>query len=254
MLAAIPIGEETMDRELDALPVHDGFRLRGVAMTRLETFTDAAFAFAVTVLVIAGGQVPDSFELLMRSLEEIPAFLASFAIIVMFWYGHHEWSRRYGLDDGRSVLLSLALVFVVLVYVVPLKVLFGQVFAWVSQGRLGSAFAVRSVDDMTDIFVVYGIGYVAMSSCLALLNHHALRHADPLKLSPLERFRTRIAIEQWVVGAIPGLVSVLMAAFLPARLGVWAGFAYATMPVLMPLWAMTAARRERQLHESGATT
>jgi hypothetical protein len=36
----------------------DGFRLRGEEMTRIETFTDAAFAFAVSLLVIAGDTVP----------------------------------------------------------------------------------------------------------------------------------------------------------------------------------------------------
>ncbi|CAN5847200.1 hypothetical protein BH23GEM9_BH23GEM9_04520 [soil metagenome] len=30
-----------------------GFRLRGLEMTRIETFTDAAFAFALTLLVIS---------------------------------------------------------------------------------------------------------------------------------------------------------------------------------------------------------
>jgi len=39
--------------DLDALPRLGGFRLRGIAMTRLETFIDAAFAFAITMLVIA---------------------------------------------------------------------------------------------------------------------------------------------------------------------------------------------------------
>ena len=32
-------------------PVEHGFRMRGLQMTRVETFTDAAFAFAVTLLV-----------------------------------------------------------------------------------------------------------------------------------------------------------------------------------------------------------
>lgn len=241
-----------MEHELESLPVKNGFRLRGVEMTRLETFTDAAFAFAVTVLVIAGGQVPDSFEALNDSLREIPAFAASFAVIAMFWNGHVQWSRRFGLDDGRSVLLSLTLVFVVLVYVVPLKVLFGQMFAWMSQGRLGNTFEVRTAQQMTDIFVMYGVGYIAMSACLALLNHHALSSAESLRLDPLERLETRVAIEQWTVGAIPGVVSVLMASLLPPHVGVWAGFAYAVMPVLMPLWALTVARRERVLRAQAA--
>jgi len=39
--------------DLDSLPRLGGFRLRGIGMTRLETFIDAAFAFAITMLVIA---------------------------------------------------------------------------------------------------------------------------------------------------------------------------------------------------------
>src|SRR4029077_18070791 len=45
--------------DLDAMPRLGGFPLRGIAMTRLETFTDAAFAFAITMLVIATQQIPD---------------------------------------------------------------------------------------------------------------------------------------------------------------------------------------------------
>lgn len=44
----------SLPRDLDALPRLNGFRLRGLAMTRLEAFVDAAFAFAVRMLVIAG--------------------------------------------------------------------------------------------------------------------------------------------------------------------------------------------------------
>jgi hypothetical protein len=46
--------------DLDALPRLNGFRLRGLEMTRLEAFVDAAFAFAVTMLVIAGQQMAGS--------------------------------------------------------------------------------------------------------------------------------------------------------------------------------------------------
>ena len=39
--------------DLDSLPRLRGFRLRGLEMTRLETFIDAAFAFSVTMMVIS---------------------------------------------------------------------------------------------------------------------------------------------------------------------------------------------------------
>jgi hypothetical protein len=48
--------------DLDSLPRLGGFRVRGLEMTRLETFIDAAFAFAITMLVIAAQQIPDDIE------------------------------------------------------------------------------------------------------------------------------------------------------------------------------------------------
>ena len=91
-------------------------------MTRLETFTDAAFAFAVTLLVVGGGDsVPANFTEMVLALKQVPAFAASFANIMLFWYAHHVWSRRFGLDDTASIFLSLVLIFVVLIYVYPLK-------------------------------------------------------------------------------------------------------------------------------------
>ena len=49
----------TLPADLDTLPRLRGFRLRGIEMTRLETFIDAAFAFAISMLVIASQQIPD---------------------------------------------------------------------------------------------------------------------------------------------------------------------------------------------------
>ncbi|HEX9281212.1 MAG TPA: hypothetical protein VF878_01925, partial [Candidatus Udaeobacter sp.] len=55
--------------DLDALPRLDGFRLRGMQMTRLETFIDAAFAFAISMLVIAAQQIPDNIQTLLAAFK-----------------------------------------------------------------------------------------------------------------------------------------------------------------------------------------
>ena len=65
-------------------------------------------------------------------LKDVPAFAASFALVALFWFAHRTWSRRYGLDDFWSVMLSLTLVFLVLVWVYPLRILFGAAFAWLT--------------------------------------------------------------------------------------------------------------------------
>ena len=56
--------------QLATLPARKGFRQRGMEMTRLETFTDAAFAFAVTLLVIGGSDsVPTNFDEMRLALR-----------------------------------------------------------------------------------------------------------------------------------------------------------------------------------------
>jgi Endosomal/lysosomal potassium channel TMEM175 len=95
-----------LPEDLDALPRLGGFRLRGMEITRLETFIDAAFAFAITMLVIAAQQIPDDIETLLAAFKNVPAFVASVIVLGIFWRGHWLWSRRYGLEDGISIFIS----------------------------------------------------------------------------------------------------------------------------------------------------
>jgi hypothetical protein len=107
-----------------------GFSLRGLNMTRIETFTDAAFAFALTMLVISMDP-PASMTSLETALRHIPAFVLSASMLMTFWSGHHNWSRRFGLDDGPTIVLSCLLVFTMLVYVYPLRFMFSSMTAWI---------------------------------------------------------------------------------------------------------------------------
>ena len=95
---------------------HDrtGFRLRGLDMTRTETFTDAAFAFSLTLLVVSIDAVPTNYDELLLAVQGIPAFGLACSLLFLFWYGHWQWSRRFGLEDFPSIVLSFLLVFVIL--------------------------------------------------------------------------------------------------------------------------------------------
>ena len=117
--------------------INDVLRIRRHQPTRLEGFVDASFAFAVTVLVISFGHVPASVPEMLHALRGLPAFAVSFLLIARIWKAHRDWSRHYDIEDATSLRLSLLLVFVVLVFVYPLRLLFALFFAWIGHGFLG---------------------------------------------------------------------------------------------------------------------
>ena len=86
---------------------------------RLDAFVDAAFAFAVTLLVIAGAEGPPSLAALGAAMGRIPASLGAFVLIAMFWMAYRDFGRIAPRRDAWASLNGLAIVFVVLVYVFP---------------------------------------------------------------------------------------------------------------------------------------
>lgn len=235
------------EEQLAQLPVSSGFRLRGLEMTRLETFCDAAFAFAVTLLVIAGDGIPRSYADLLTALKGVPAFAASFAAIASFWWAHRLWSRRFGLEDGVTTFISLLMVMVMLIYVYPLKMVFSAFAAYASGGRLPTEFALTNSRDMLGLFVVYGIGFAAQTGMLALLHARGLKAGVDLGLDEVERLRTRQEIVMNMVLAGTGVASAIWAVMLPSPVAVYAGFLYMTLPVTMPLLAVRYSRRADSL-------
>lgn len=140
---------------------------RGEGTTRLEAFVDAAFAFAVTLLVISSERMPDSVAGLLRALKNVPAFAASFAMLALFWYAHVRWSRDYRVTTASATLLSLTLVFLVLVFVYPLRLLLGTFFAWISGGWLPMPLSdVTGPLPLAWVYMFYGAGFALMSACI----------------------------------------------------------------------------------------
>src|SRR6476619_4959914 len=85
------------------------FRLRGHEIRRIEAFSDAVFAFAVTLLIVSL-EVPKSFEELMVTMRGFFAFGVSFVLLMMVWYEQNIFFRRYGLDDLVTIVLNCTLI------------------------------------------------------------------------------------------------------------------------------------------------
>ena len=235
------------ENQLNQLPEKNGFRLRGLNVTRLETFTDAAFAFATTLLIISFGSIPQSYQELVTALKDVPAFAASFASVTFLWIGHRKWSRRFGLEDMTSILISLSLIFIMLVYVYPLKIIFSALFSWISGGALPTSFVLKTQDELPRIFIIYGLGYAVLMSMFVFLHAHALSKSGELCLNPVEKMKTKGEISSFMVLAGTGLLSALFAWLMPPQVGIFAGFVYMLLPVLMPVIGIYYSKKVQAL-------
>lgn len=236
-----------LPRDLDTLPRLNGFRLRGLAMTRLESFVDATFAFAITVLIIAGQQVPNDIQALLSAFADVPAFAASIVVLAIFWRGHWVWSRRFGLEDGISIVISWAMIFTMLIYVYPLKIVFGGMFAALTGGFVGHGIFVRTTQQGRAVFALYAIGFGAIAAQLALLNLRAWYLRDALQLNQRERLLTRSATQGWSIPVAVSVVSLVLSFILPRGYLGWSGWIYYSLAVLLPVHRRITARRIRNL-------
>ena len=232
-----------MPAELDSLPRLRGFRLRGMQMTRLETFIDAAFAFAITMLVIAAQQIPDNIQALLTAFRNVPTFVCSIAVLGIFWWGHWLWSRRYGLEDGISVFISWAMLVTILIYIYPLKAVFGAMWYYLSDGRVGQRFGGSSESQARAIFAIYAIGFAAIALEILLLYLRAWQLREPLRLNKRERLMTRDGVSGWSMPACVGIISLVLALSLPRAQLDWSGWVYFSMALLGPLHSVHRRRR-----------
>jgi Endosomal/lysosomal potassium channel TMEM175 len=228
---------------LDALPRLKGFRLRGMEMTRLETFIDAAFAFAISMLVIAANQIPDEVATLLAAFKNVPAFVASIAVLGIFWRGHWLWSRRYGLEDGISILISWAMLGTILIYIYPLRAIFGSMWSFLSSGRVGHALGPRTDAEARALFAIFAIGFTAIALEIVLLNLRAWQLREPLRLNEHEKLVTRYEVRGWAVPVGIGLVSLVLALVLPIEELAWSGWVYFSMIILVPLQRACRGRK-----------
>jgi uncharacterized membrane protein len=212
-----------------------GFRWRGGEITRLEGFSDAVFAFALTLLVVSL-EVPKTFNELMEAMRGFAAFGVCFAFLAQAWYNHFRYFRRYGLQTPWVVFLNCLLLFFVLFYVYPLKFLYFGLFA--------SSWSITAADARI-LFVVYGVGFAAVFLVYALLYLHAWRVRDQLGLNEMETLRTRRGLWDHSAMTFMGLTSALLALALPLRMVGLAGWFYSLLGLYFTFSGKFFGKRER---------
>jgi hypothetical protein len=245
------------------LMVDKHFRWRGTEMTRIEAFSDAVFAFALTLLVVAL-EVPHTFAELTNAMKGFGAFAICFAMLAMVWHTHVKFFRRYGLQTLWSSTLNCALLFVVLFYVYPLKFLFTFLVGTFTGGALmphtpGNVPMLGPAEDIRSLMVIYGLGFAAVFLLFFLLYSHAWRLRGELELTEMEAHLTRYErMNQFAMMSF-GLASAVVATLLPPRMAGIAGYMYGFIGLyhFVAGWVMTARgekilARMKQQQESAA--
>lgn len=213
-------------------------------ISRLEAFSDAAFAFALTLLVVSL-EVPRTYADLVRLMRGFPSFACCFALLVWIWYEHNLFFRRYGLQDAMTVFLNSALLFVALFYVYPLKFMFDSLFA---RFVPNPGLKPMTLAELANAAAIYGLGFLVLMSMFALLYGHAYRKRSELGLTPLEVFDVKMFAGHHLVSAAVGLLALIIAVAAPLQFAPLSPMCFAFMGP-GHWWFGTLTNRRRQVLE-----
>jgi hypothetical protein len=161
------------------------------------------------------------------------------------------WSRRYGLEDRVSILISWALIVTILIFIYPLKAIFGAMWNLLSNGQVGQPFSLHTTEaEVRTIFAIYALGLIAISAEVLLLYLRAWQLREPLRLNAREQLMTRGELTGWSIPVSIGLISLLFSFTLPIEKIAWCGWVYFLMAIIVRVHRSWHGRQLRAAEES----
>ncbi len=230
----------------------EDFRWRSGEIARIEGFSDAVFAFAVTLLVVSL-EVPETFNELWEKMHGFVAFAICFVLLFMVWHDQYVFFRRYALQDAFTTWMNGALLFVVLFYVYPLKFLFTMLVKAFTGSSLqiqlpnGRVEPIIEMEQVPRLMIIYGVGFIAVSLIFVLLYHHAYRKRAALELNAGEVIETKASIQSHLLNIGVGMLSILIVTIGGAGFGFWSGIIYGLIGPLQWLNGSRMGARKRKL-------
>ncbi|MEO8712188.1 MAG: TMEM175 family protein [Parafilimonas sp.] len=218
------------------------FRLRGHEVKRIEAFSDAVFAFAVTLLIVSL-EVPKTFEELMVTMKGFFAFGISFLFLMLIWYEQNMFFRRFALDDKTTIFLNSALMFIVLFYVYPLKFLFTLMFNSVS------AMVQIEQRQVPSLMYIYSAGYIIIYLLFFFMYLHACRKKDELELTAIELHDTKTRMWAQLILVMIGLLCVFTVSILPVERAGSAGFVFFLIGPVFSIYFSVRGKKRRKMQK-----
>ncbi len=219
----------------------DGFRLRGTQASRIDGFSDVVFGFALTLIVVSL-DVPKTFSDLHNLLRGFLPFAVTFLMLMLVWFTHYKFFRRYGTHDIGTIWLNGLLLFCVLFYVYPLKFMFAAF--------LGTGVVIDTPGQVRELTLLYAVGFTAIYLIFSGMYGNAWRQRDRLELTPLERRLTIIYFWEELGDALVGLIVILIALVLPPEKSTYATVAFMLITVHKTILGRKAGAASRLLQHA----
>ncbi len=220
------------------------FLWRNHEILRIEAFSDAVFAFAVTLTVVSL-EVPLTFHELIENMKGLLGFGICFLFLVLIWYKQYLFFRYFGLRDVTTIIINSILIFVILCYVYPLKFLFSLITTGNDVNHEGTiTHRISQYYEMKELMIVYSAGFAAVYLMLFLLYRHGWNKREQLSLNAIELFNLKTAMYSDLIMFSTGIAAILTAWILSDEV---AGNAWIWYLTIGPVLSFFYASRHRKL-------
>jgi len=214
--------------------------------SRMDNLTDAVFGIAITLLIFNLVN-PNSFSDLLTFTKTLPAFLISISFLMIFWFEHHRFSKKYNISNTSFTVLNVLFIALIIFYVYPLRFL--TLFLTTAFFNIDLGLSIDSYQAPL-LMIYYGSAAFALYFTLFLFYYKAYKMRIALMLTESETVYTKAQKNKLMILCAVPLLSVLLTIIInPFSYGLATavgGFTYGLYVPAMFLWKRSLSKQRRK--------